>query len=110
MSTTYLAGRFTGKERDQETGLGFFNARYMSSAEGRFSSPDPLPILGQKVLDPNPVLWRESIDWIADHYPNVCFVKLGPALFCSIYFRSAGTRIGNFEQMTLQTRWETWGE
>lgn len=35
--------RFTGKERDAETGLDFFEARYMSSAQGRFTSPDPLP-------------------------------------------------------------------
>jgi RHS repeat-associated protein len=32
---------FTGKERDSETGLDFFAARYMSSAQGRFTSPDP---------------------------------------------------------------------
>ena len=30
----------TGKERDAETGLNFFGARYMSSAQGRFTSPD----------------------------------------------------------------------
>lgn len=34
---------FTSKERDQETGLDFFEARYMSSAQGRFTSPDTLP-------------------------------------------------------------------
>lgn len=34
--------RFTGKERDQETGLDFFGARYMSPAQGRFTSPDPV--------------------------------------------------------------------
>ncbi len=34
--------RFTGKERDAETGLDYFGARYMSSAQGRFTSPDPL--------------------------------------------------------------------
>ena len=33
-------GRFTGKERDAETGLDYFGARYMSSAQGRFTSPD----------------------------------------------------------------------
>jgi RHS repeat-associated protein len=33
--------KFTGKERDSESGLDFFNARYMSSAQGRFTSPDP---------------------------------------------------------------------
>ena len=33
---------FTGKERDAETGLDYFGARYMSSPQGRFTSPDPL--------------------------------------------------------------------
>jgi RHS repeat-associated protein len=32
--------KFTEKERDAETGLDFFGARYLSSAQGRFSSPD----------------------------------------------------------------------
>ena len=34
--------KFTGKERDGETGLDFFGARYMSAAQGRFTSADPL--------------------------------------------------------------------
>jgi RHS repeat-associated protein len=33
--------KFTGKERDAESGLDFFGARYMSAAQGRFTSPDP---------------------------------------------------------------------
>jgi len=37
-----LPQKFTGKERDGETGLDFFLARYFSSAQGRFASPDPL--------------------------------------------------------------------
>jgi RHS repeat-associated protein len=32
--------KFTGKERDNETGLDFFEARYFSSTQGRFTSPD----------------------------------------------------------------------
>ena len=32
--------RFTGKERDGETGLDWFASRYLSSAQGRFTSPD----------------------------------------------------------------------
>jgi RHS repeat-associated protein len=34
--------KFTGKERDAETGLDYFGARYISSTQGRFASPDPL--------------------------------------------------------------------
>jgi RHS repeat-associated protein len=32
----------TGKERDSESGLDYFGARYFGSALGRFTSPDPL--------------------------------------------------------------------
>jgi RHS repeat-associated protein len=31
---------FTGKERDSETGLDYFGARYYGSNMGRFMSPD----------------------------------------------------------------------
>jgi RHS repeat-associated protein len=34
--------KFTQKERDNESGLDYFLARYYSSAQGRFTSPDPL--------------------------------------------------------------------
>jgi RHS repeat-associated protein len=37
-----MQGQFTGKERDAETGLDYFGARYFSGAQGRFTSPDPL--------------------------------------------------------------------
>ena len=32
--------KFTAKERDQETGLDYFGARYFAGALGRFTSPD----------------------------------------------------------------------
>jgi RHS repeat-associated protein len=38
--------KFTGKERDAETGLDYFGARYFSGAQGRFTSPD-LPLIDQ---------------------------------------------------------------
>jgi|SRR6267378_1801510 len=44
--------KFTGKERDSESGLDNFGARYNSSAMGRFMSPDPIYIEEQKMLDP----------------------------------------------------------
>ncbi len=34
--------RFTGKEKDDETGLTYFSARYMEETSGRFLSPDPV--------------------------------------------------------------------
>jgi RHS repeat-associated protein len=52
----HVRPRCTSKERDAETGLDFFQARYMSSAQGRFSSPDPL---GNFVAAPtNPQSWN----------------------------------------------------
>jgi RHS repeat-associated protein len=41
--------KFTGKERDSESGLDNFGARYDSSSVGRFMTPDPL---GGSLLDP----------------------------------------------------------
>ncbi len=46
-----LTEKFTGKERDGETGLDFFGARYYSGAQGRFGSPDP-DNRGGDVLEP----------------------------------------------------------
>jgi RHS repeat-associated protein len=43
--------KFTGKERDTETGLDFFGARYFSAAQGRFTSPDK-PFTDQHAYDP----------------------------------------------------------
>jgi RHS repeat-associated protein len=49
------ASEFTGKERDQETGLDYFGARYFSGAQGRFTSPDrfnPIDeLIGQEFRD-----------------------------------------------------------
>jgi RHS repeat-associated protein len=44
--------KFTGKERDAETGLDLMGARYYSSGLGRFTKPDPLMIQKQKLFDP----------------------------------------------------------
>jgi RHS repeat-associated protein len=46
-----LTQKFTGKERDAETGLDYFGARYMSAAQGRFTSPDP-KLFPDAVYDP----------------------------------------------------------
>jgi len=43
--------KFTGKERDSETGLDYFGARYYSNGQGRFTSAD-LPLIDQHPADP----------------------------------------------------------
>lgn len=48
---TCVRSRSTGKERDAETGLDYFGARYLSAAQGRFTSPDT-PLLDQHPGDP----------------------------------------------------------
>jgi len=46
------AAEFTGKERDAESGLDYFGARYYGSALGRFTSPDPLFFQKEMLEDP----------------------------------------------------------
>lgn len=43
--------KFTGYERDTESGLDFAQARYYANMQGRFTSPDPLSS-SAKVVDP----------------------------------------------------------
>src|SRR6266568_3019584 len=43
---------FTGKERDNESNLDNFGARYISSSMGRFVSADPITVTPGRVVDP----------------------------------------------------------
>jgi RHS repeat-associated protein len=60
--------KFTGKERESETGLDYFLARYYSSAQGRFTSPDEFkggivdPFTGQQVGQPGPLPYADIAD------------------------------------------------
>ncbi|MGA2435488.1 MAG: hypothetical protein ABSG25_09405, partial [Bryobacteraceae bacterium] len=45
-----LNPKFTGKLRDNETGLDFFEARYFSGAQGRWTSPDAINLTDARVL------------------------------------------------------------
>jgi RHS repeat-associated protein len=72
--------QFTEKERDNETGLDYFGARYFASTQGRFTSPDPLLSSGRSVqpqswnrysyvinrplslVDPNGLDWGQYTD------------------------------------------------
>ncbi len=65
---TGVRRKFTGKERDSETGLDYFGARYYSSAQGRFTSPDEWaggivdPFTGQQVGKPGPLPYADITD------------------------------------------------
>jgi RHS repeat-associated protein len=48
---------FTGKERDTESGLDYFGARYLSSSMGRFMSPDPKLFTKRHLA--NPQKWNK---------------------------------------------------
>lgn len=58
----------SGKERDSETGLDYFLARYYSSAQGRFTSPDEWaggivdPFTGGQVGKPGPLPYADVTD------------------------------------------------
>ncbi|MGE0103764.1 MAG: RHS repeat domain-containing protein [Blastocatellales bacterium] len=47
--------KFTGKERDGETGLDYFLARYYSSIQGRFTSKDPVLMSRNRTIDPQQI-------------------------------------------------------
>ncbi len=49
--------KFTQKERDNESGLDYFLARYYSSAQGRFTSVDPVDFTMYRVV--NPQAWNK---------------------------------------------------
>jgi RHS repeat-associated protein len=44
--------KFTGKERDTESGLDYFEARHYASTLGRFMSVDPVVITPERKVDP----------------------------------------------------------
>jgi RHS repeat-associated protein len=59
--------QFTGKERDAETGLDYFGARYYSGAQGRFTTPDeftggPFEVGGSRPSQPGPLPYADIMN------------------------------------------------
>ena len=48
-----ISRKFTGKERDQESGLDYFGARYYGSALGRWVSPDSVNLTDDRLMSPS---------------------------------------------------------
>ena len=47
-----IRSRYTGKERDSESGNDYFGARYYASSTGRWMSPDPINLTNARLLNP----------------------------------------------------------
>jgi len=56
MALAVCASRYTGKERDAESGLDYMEARYYGSSMGRFLSPDPIL---SSAHDDDPQTWNK---------------------------------------------------
>jgi len=52
-ATDNVNQKFTGKERDTETGLDFFGARYFSGAQGRWTTADRMNVTDDKLVVPS---------------------------------------------------------
>jgi RHS repeat-associated protein len=123
-----MAG-FTGKERDGETassasaGLDYFGFRYMSAAQGRFTSPDPLGAAAGKEGDPqswnlyayarnNPLLFVDP-DGLKyricdtsgncyDDYSDADFDKnLGGSSKKGVIYDKDGNKIGTYQRTSF---------
>jgi RHS repeat-associated protein len=51
-ATSEYSQQFTGQERDDESALEFFGARYSSVRLGRFTTADPIMLMPEKLVDP----------------------------------------------------------
>lgn len=76
---------FTGNERDAETGLDYFGARYFSGAQGRFTSPDE-PLIDQFPEDPQS--WN-----LYSYVRNNPLICTDPTGNDCVYLNSGGTGI-----------------
>jgi RHS repeat-associated protein len=82
---------FTGKERDIESGLDYFPARYYNSNFGRFLSPDPL---GQWVADVNdPQSWN-----FYAYARNNPLTHIDPTGLDCVYFNDAGNGVESVDR------------
>jgi len=103
-SPNHVQSRHTGKERDAESGLDYFGARYYGSSMGRFASPDPSALFYSNPNDPqslnlyayvgnHPLQYVDlnGLSW----FTQPC-TSDGPATGAEDSATSLGTRVKNF--------------
>jgi RHS repeat-associated protein len=102
MSTTSAATittapyKFTGKERDSESGLDNFGARYNSFQYGRFMTPDPAGMMAADLQNP------QTLNRYAYVLNNPLSFTDPTGLDCA-YLNNSGTGIENRDQNSTST-------
>jgi RHS repeat-associated protein len=85
-----IGSRSTGKERDTESGLDYFGARYYGSNMGRFMSPDPSGLLAQNPADPQ--------SWNLYAYArNNPLINIDPTGLDCVYANDAGNGVESID-------------
>jgi RHS repeat-associated protein len=80
----------TGKERDTESGLDNFGARYYGSTMGRFMSPDPSGLLAQH--PENPQSWNLYVYALNNPLKNI-----DPTGLDCVYANDAGNGVESID-------------
>jgi len=80
---------FTGKERDSESGLDYFGARYDASSMGRFMSPDPANIAGDLDESGDPQSWN-AYSYVANNPLNATDPDGLDCVYTSQHFGNTG--------------------
>ena len=78
------ASRYTGKERDTESGNDYFGARYFASSMGRFLSPDPSQLYYAEQANP------QSFN-LYSYGQNNPLKNIDPTGLDCVYFNDSGT-------------------
>ena len=79
---------FTGKERDSETGMDYFGARYLRADLGRFTTMDPVYTWSENLVDPqrwnrysyvrnNPLRWTDPTGEAIETLWDIANVVMG---------------------------------
>jgi RHS repeat-associated protein len=89
---SHVRPRCTGKERDSETGLDWFDTRYFSGAQGRFTSPDQ-PFNDQESSDPQS--WN-----LYSYVRNNPLKFIDPSGRDCVYLNGSGTGVGSIDNQT----------
>jgi RHS repeat-associated protein len=92
LAVCFSQSQFTGKERDTESGLDYFRARYYASSMGRFMSPDPSGPWVANIADP------QSRTFYA-YARNNPLINIDPDGYDCVYLNNAGTDVVKASQM-----------